>query len=153
MERTVRKEFVLAVGSCLIAMLIAGCEEQNLSTARRDKLIAYENKQLKEQLAQREKKIEEQLEQLAQQEKKVEEQSRLLEECQQKKEALETRFKKEVDDRVSRMQDLFGQLGERLRQKNDQLKAQVDELRAQVSELEQELKKLKPPVEPQPLTP
>ncbi len=139
MKKTVRKEFVLAVGSCLIAMLIAGCEEQNLSTARRDKLIAYEYRQLKEQMAQ--------------QEKKVEEQNRLLEECQQKKEALETRFKKEADDRVSRMQGLFDQLSERLRQKNDQLKAQVDELRAQVSELEQELKKLKPPVEPQPLTP
>ncbi len=139
MKKTVRKEFVLAVGSCLIAMLIAGCEEQNLSTARRDKLIAYENKQLKEQLAQ--------------QEKKVEEQSRLLEECQQKKEALETRFKKEVDDRVSRMQDLFGQLGERGRQKNDQLKAQVDELQGRVSELEQQLRELESPEEPQPLTP
>jgi outer membrane murein-binding lipoprotein Lpp len=148
MKKTVRKEFVLAVGICLIAVLIAGCEEQNLSTTRRDKLIAYENKQLKEQLAQREKEIEEQLEQLAQQEKKVEEQSRLLEECQQKKEVLETRFKKEADDKVSRMRDLFDQLSELLGQKNDQLRAQVDELRGQVSELEQELKKLKPPAEP-----
>ena len=73
-----RKVVILTVGSCLIAVLIAGCEEQNLSTARRNKLIAYENKRLKEQLAQ--------------QEEKVEEQSRLLEECQQKKEAPEIRL-------------------------------------------------------------
>ena len=101
--------------------------------------IAYENRQLKEQLAQREKKIEEQ--------------SRLLEECQQRKGVLENRLKEGVDTGASKAREFFGRLSERLRQKNDQLKAQVDELQVLVSELEQELKRLKPPVEPQPLTP
>jgi outer membrane murein-binding lipoprotein Lpp len=139
MERTVRKEFILAVGICLIAMLIAGCEEQNLSTAKESKLIAYENRQLKEQLAQREKKIEEQ--------------GRLLEECQQRREVLEESFKDELDVRVGELLEVFAQLDKQLNEENNELKAQVKELQAQVSKLEQELKRLKPPVEPQPLTP
>jgi len=139
MERTVRKEFILAVGICLIAVLIAGCEEQNLSTAKESKLIAYENRQLKEQLAQ--------------QEKKIEEQGRLLEECQQRREVLEESFKDELDVRVGELLEVFAQLDKQLNEENNELKAQVKELQAQVSELEQELKRLKPPVEPQPLTP
>ena len=139
MERTVRKEFILAVGICLIAVLIAGCEEQNLSTAKESKLIAYENRQLKEQLAQ--------------QEKKVEEQGRLLEECQQRREVLEESFEDELDVRVGELLEVFAQLTKQLNEENNELKAQVKELQAQVSKLEQELKRLKPPVEPQPLTP
>jgi len=139
MERTVRKEFILAVGICLIAVLIAGCEEQNLSTAKESKLIAYENRQLKEQLAQ--------------QEKKIEEQGRLLEECQQRREVLEESFEDELDVRVGELLEVFAQLDKQLNEENNELKAQVKELQGQVSELEQELKRLKPPVEPQPLTP
>ena len=139
MERTVRKEFILAVGICLIAVLIAGCEEQNLSTAKESKLIAYENRQLKEPLAQ--------------QEKKIEEQGRLLEECQQRREVLEERFKEEIDTRMGEVMEVFAQLDKQLNEENNKLKAHVEELQGQVSELEQELKKLKPPVEPQPLTP
>ncbi len=150
MKKAVRKEFALAVGICLIAVLIAGCEEQNLSTAKESKLIAYENRQLKEQLAQQEKRIEEQL---AQREKKIEEQSRLLEECQQRREVLEERFKEEIDTRMGKVMEVFAQLNKQLNEENNKLKAHVEELQGQVSELEQELKKLKPPVEPQPLTP
>lgn len=139
MERTVRKEFILAVGICLIAVLIAGCEEQNLSTAKESKLIAYENRQLKEQLAQ--------------QEKKIEEQGRLLEECRQREKILEGRFREELDAEVSEMMDIFGQANRELNEENNELKAQVKELQGQVSELEQELKRFKPPAEPQPLTP
>jgi outer membrane murein-binding lipoprotein Lpp len=139
MERTVRKEFILAVGICLIAVLIAGCEEQNLSTAKESKLIAYENRQLKEQLAQ--------------QEKKIEEQGRLLEECQQRREVLEESFEDELNVRVGELLEVFAQLDKQLNEENNELKAQVKELQAQINKLEQELKKLKPPVEPQPLTP
>jgi chromosome segregation ATPase len=168
MNRLVRKEFVLALGSCLIAVLIAGCERQNLPTAKENRLIAYENRPLKEQLAQQEKKIEEQdrllgecqqrreilekslekeqqqekkvEEQLAQQEKKIKEQDRLLRECQQKREILENRFNEEVGTAVSRAMGIFQQTDEQLRQENDQLKAQVEELKAQVSKLQQQLK-------------
>jgi len=150
MERTVRKEFILAVGICLIAVLIAGCEEQNLSTAKESKLIAYENKQLKEQMAQREKEFGEQIAQL---EKKIEEQDRLLEECQQRKEVLEESFEDELDVRVGEILEFFAQVDKQLDEENNELKAQVKELQGQVSELEQELKRLKPPAEPQPLTP
>lgn len=123
MGRTVRKEFVLAVGSCLIVMLIAGCEEQNPSTAKESKLIAYENRQLKEQLAQ--------------QEKKIEEQSRLLEECQQRKRGLEERFEEELDAKMNEIIGVFGEADEELRQENSQLKARIEKLQAQVRKLEQ----------------
>ncbi len=161
MERMVRKEFVLAVGSCLIAILFAGCEEQNLATVKKSKLIAYENRQLKEQIAQQEKKIEDQRaqqekkceEQLAQQEKKCEEQNKLLGECQQRKEVLEKRFDKAVDARTSTAMEIFRQATEQIKQENDELRAKVGELKAQVSKLEQELKKSESPAEPQSLTP
>jgi len=139
MKKAVRKDFILAVGICLIAVLIAGCEEQNLSTAKESKLIAYENRQLKEQLAQ--------------QEKKIEEQGRLLEECQQRREVLEESFEDELDVRVGELLEVFAQLDKQLNEENNELKAQVKELQAQVSKLEQELKRFKPPAGPQPLTP
>jgi len=150
MKRTVRKELVLAIGICLIAVLIAGCERQSPSNAREDKLAAYENKQLKEQVAQQEKEFGEQTAQL---EKKIKEQNRLLRECQQKKEILEEKFEEQVHTSVSNMMDIFGDTTEQLAQENDQLKAQVEELQGRARKLEQELEKLKSPAEPQPLTP
>jgi flagellar biosynthesis GTPase FlhF len=102
----VRKEFIPAVGICLIAMLFAGCEEQNLATVKKSKLIAYENSQLKEQLAQQGKKIEEQTarqekkiqEQVAQREKKIEEQT-----AQQEKKIQErvAQREKEIQERLA----------------------------------------------------
>jgi chromosome segregation ATPase len=148
MERLVRKEFILAVGSCLIAMLIAGCEEEKPSAVKENKLIAYENKQLKEQMAQREKEFGEQTAQL---EKKIEEQSKLLEECRRREKIPEGRFREELDAKVSEMMDIFGQTNMELSQENNELKAQVEELQTQVRKLEQELQRLKPPAEPQPL--
>jgi len=179
----VRKEFILAVGICLIAMLFAGCEEQNLATVKKSKLIAYENRQLKEQRAQQEKKIEEQTarqekkiqeqvaqqekeiqeraaqrekeiqEQLAQREKKIEEQNRLLRECQQRREVLEKRFNGEVGTAVNKTMEIFGQVNEQIQQENDELKTQVHQLQTEVSKLEQQLKKRGSPAEPQPLAP
>jgi len=115
-------------------MLIAGCERQSLSTAKESKLIAYENRQLKEQLAQ--------------QEKKIEEQSRLLEECQQGKRGLEERFEEELDAKISEIMEIFGEVDKELRQENGQLKARIEELQAQASELEQQLRELESPEEP-----
>jgi septal ring factor EnvC (AmiA/AmiB activator) len=132
MNGMVRKELVLAIGSCLIAMLFAGCEEQNLSTAKKNKLMAYENKQLEERLAQ--------------QEKKIEEQNRLLEECQQKRNILEKEFKEEVNAKISKAMELFSRMSKQLKQENDKLKAQV-------SKLEQQLKESESTTEPQSLAP
>ena len=80
MKKTGRETVILTISIVLAVMLVGGCEEGDVSNAKKSKLIAYENRQLKEQLAQREKKIEEQL---AQRGKKTEEQSRLQDESQQ----------------------------------------------------------------------
>jgi gas vesicle protein len=127
MRKAVRKEFVLAVAGCLVAVLIAGCEEQDLSTTKKSRLLTYENRKLKEQLAQ--------------QERKIEEQSRLLEKCQQEKDVLEKRFKEEVNASMGKMMEIFTQADEELRQEKKQLEARVEELQAQLRELEQELEK------------
>jgi uncharacterized protein YukE len=148
MKRTVWKEFILAVGSCLIAMLIAGCEEQNLSAVKENKLIAYENKQLKEQMAQREKEFGEQTAQL---EKKIEEQNKLLEECRRGEKIPEGRFREELDAKVNEMMDIFGQTNMELSQENNELRTQVEELQTQIKKLEQRLKNIESPAEPQPL--
>jgi chromosome segregation ATPase len=173
MNRLVRKEFVLVLCSYLIVMLIAGCEQQNLSSEKKNRFIAYENKSLKEQLAQQEKKIEEQDrllkecqqnreilekkleneqqqekkigEQLAQREKKIEEQDRLLKECQQRREILEDKFNETVGTAVSGAMGMFKQSDEQIERENNELKAQVEELKAQISKLEQQLKNASSP--------
>jgi chromosome segregation ATPase len=169
MNRLVRKEFILAVGGCLIVMLIAGCEQQNIPTEKKNRLIAYENKPLKEQLAQQDKKIEEQdrllkecqqkrevlekvFEKEQQQEKKIEEQDKLLKECQQRRDVLENRFNEELNGIIKEVTEVFSQSDEQMRQENDRLKAQVEELKAKVSNLEQQLKKCESAAGPRPLT-
>jgi outer membrane murein-binding lipoprotein Lpp len=149
MKRLVRKEFILAVGSCLIVMLIAGCEEEKPSAVKENKIIAYENRQLKEQMAQREKEFGEQTAQL---EKKIEEQNKLLEECRRKEKIPEGMFREELDAKVSEIMDIFGQANMELSQENSELRTQVEELQTQVKKLEQQLKNIESPAEPQPLT-
>jgi hypothetical protein len=130
MKRPVPKTLVLAVGIIVGFMLIAGCEEEeNLSNtkpeaepnAKRSRLIAIENVQLKEQI--------EKLKNLHAGE--MERQKNLLDKCLREKEALEEISSKGVDNY---MQDILGPLSE----ENVKLQEEIKTLKAQIEKLKTE---------------
>ena len=148
MKKPAPKAFILAVGVVFVVMLTAGCEEQNLSGTKRSRLIAAENRQLKEQLKQRDAGIERQKE--------------LLEKCLEEKKSLEEQMKEKIKSQVSDILALFGEADKEVREENEKLEAQIEELqkeidnlKAEITRLKEELKELrkKPslPDQPQPL--
>jgi len=120
MKKAVQKISVLAVG--VVIMLIAGCGEQSPSNTRRSRLIAYENRQLKEQL-----------EQLG---REIEEQKILLAKCLQEKEASEEQLQKSGK---AQMENLLRSVTK----ENSKLHQTVERLKAQVEQLKEELEKLR----------
>ena len=130
MKRPVPKTLVLAVGIIVGFMLIAGCEEEeNLSdtkpdaepNAKRSRLIAIENTQLKAQI--------EELKKLHSSE--MEEQKKLLDKCLREKKALQDVSEKGIDNY---MKDILGPLSDenvKLREENKTLKAQIEKLKTE----------------------
>jgi chromosome segregation ATPase len=137
MKRPTRKIFVSIVGIAFIMVLIAGCDEENLSNTKKSRLIANENRQLKSELEQCQTEFKKQ---------KVQ-----LEQCLQKKETLEGQMNEEIGRQVSDIFTVFGELNKEMHDENENLKAQVAELNARILLLEEELQKLKEPAEPEPL--
>jgi hypothetical protein len=153
------KTLILTAGVSFV-ISVAGCEEHSLSDIKKCRLIAYENKQLKEQLEKQEhlynkevkeqKKLnEEQIEkqkelyekEIAKQKKlfdeELKQQKKLLADCLQRKPPDES-LREEIEnlmDSARRDLELFGELqGE-----NERLKVQISKLEAQVSQLEKQL--------------
>jgi len=122
MKTLAKRGFILAVCTVVI-MLIAGCEEQNL--ARKSRLLAAENIQLKEQLEQCEKKVE-------------------------KQEVLEKQSKERVVGMMDAISKSVGEKNKKLREENKTLKAQTEQLEVRVRQLEKELEEFKK-AGPQPL--
>lgn len=108
MERPAKRAFVLAV-AVVLAMLIAGCGEENSANIKKHRLIAAENIQLKKALEQRNKKLEKYL----QEKKSLEERSSagmqylsqtLMEENQ--------KLRKQIESLKAQVQELEKELGE-----------------------------------------
>ncbi len=126
MKTLAKRGFILAVCTVVI-MLIAGCEEQNL--ARKSRLLAAENIQLKEQLEQCEKEVE-------------------------KQKALEEQSKERVMGMMDAISKTVGGENKKLREENKTLKVQMKQLEARVVQLKKELEELKKPsLQPLPSTP
>ena len=133
MARTISKMLVLAVGIVLVTMLFTGCEEeQKISDtqpdltpdAKRSRLIAVENAQLKQQI--------EKLKQMHAGE--MQRQQNKLDSCLQAKAAVEEISKKGVE---SYMQDIVGPLTEenaKLQAENKALKTQIEQLKTELEE-------------------
>lgn len=144
MTRTVSKMLVLTVGIVLVTMLVTGCEEeQKISEtqpdltpdAKRSRLIAVENAQLKQQIEklkqmhtgelQRQKELND---------KEMQRQQKKLDSCLQAKAAMDEISKKGVE---SYMQDIVGPLTEenaKLQEENKTLKAQIEKLKTELEE-------------------
>ena len=116
MKRPVQKVVVLAIS--VAVMLIAGCEEQNVSgtksNIKKHQLIATENLQLQKELNLRDREIEKQKE--------------LLEECRQEQLDLEEQSRKGVEGMMDLLSKSLGEEKERLRAENEALKAQIEKL-------------------------
>ena len=130
MKRPVPKTLVLAVGIMVGFMLIAGCEEEeNLSdtkpdtepNAKRSRLIAVENAQLKAQI--------EELKKLHSSE--MEKQKKLLDNCLREKGTLQEMSNKGLENF---MQDILGPLSE----ENVKLHEEIKTLKAQIEKLKTE---------------
>ena len=130
MKRPVPKTLVAAVSIVFGIMLIAGCEEEeNLSNtkpdaepnAKRSRLIAIENVQLKAQI--------EELKKLHSSE--MERQKKLLDKCLREKENLTKLSSEGVE---SYMQNILGPLAE----ENTKLQEEIKTLKAQIEKLKTE---------------
>jgi len=129
MEKALKKGFVLAVG--VVAMLIAGCEGQELPSAKKSRLIAAENMQLKKELEQRSQEIE-RLKELH--DKQMKEQEELLEKCLEEKETWKKKSWQNVRNQVKGVFDAIMEQNAKLRQENEKLKAQIEEIKTELEE-------------------
>lgn len=137
MEKLTRKAVVLALG--VVIALTAGCEEANLSSTKKARLVAVENRQLKKQLEQRRKEIERQKKL---HDMEMEKQRGLLEKCLQRTKVLQEQANEEFKGLVDGISDMFDEENKRLRNENEKLKAQVKELQGEKDNLKVEIEKL-----------
>ena len=130
MEKALKKGFVLAVGIVVI-MLISGCQQQELPSVRKSRLIAAENMQLKKELEQCSKEIAT-LKELH--DKKLQEQAELLEKCLQEKDAWKEKSRQNVRNQVKGVVDAIMEQNVKLREENKKLKEQIEELKKELGE-------------------
>lgn len=138
MKKAIRKGFVLAV-SVVVIMLIAGCEEQQQQNAKKSRLIAAENMQLKKELERLSNDIEE-LKELHG--KEIEKREELLAKCLEEKETWKEKSRQNIRNQVNGVLDAIMEQNAKLREKNEKLKAQVEQLEAQAHQLEKKVEEL-----------
>jgi predicted nuclease with TOPRIM domain len=130
MKESAQKMLVVTVGIVLGIMLFAGCEEEEqnssntTSDAKRSRLIAIENRQLKQQIEELKKAHA----------KEIKGQKELLGKCEREKVALEEISSKGVD---GYMKDILGPIAEenaKLHEEIETLKAQIEKLKTKHEE-------------------
>lgn len=132
MEKVVLKALAVITG-VVFMISIAGCEdEQQIPTAKKNRLIAAENMQLKQQLQQRKVEIEKLKGQHA---AETQMQKEVLEKCQQEKKVLQEQLGGKFDEDMAAF---FGDLGgeiKRLEDENRELMTQIEELKTKLENL------------------
>lgn len=112
MKRWTPKSVVSSV-SIVFVMLIAGCEEQSLSSAEKSRLTADENIQLRQELERCDREIKKQ--------------KGLLEECLQEKKVTEERADKGIEDMMNNVVKDILRENKELREENEKLKKELEE--------------------------
>ena len=126
MKKAVRNGFVVAV-SVVVIVLIIGCQEQELPSAKKSRLIAAENMQLKKELQQRSKEIEG-LKELH--DREIQKQEKLLAKCLDEKETWKEKSRQNIRSQVNGVLDTLMEQNAKLRQENEKLKEQIEKLTA-----------------------
>ncbi|NIP55511.1 MAG: hypothetical protein GWN55_16860 [Phycisphaerae bacterium] len=147
MRESAYKTLVLAVGIIFCIMLIAGCEEEekisdtmtDTPDAKRSRLIAVENVQLKKQI---EKLTALHASEMKRQKdlntREKDDLQRRLDNCLREKKGMEEMSKKGVEEY---MQNVLGPISE----ENTKLREEIETLKAQIEKLTKELEELKRP--------
>jgi hypothetical protein len=125
MKKAVRKGFVLVVSVVVVVMLIAGCEEQQLPSAKKSRLIAAENMQLKKELERHSKEIEG-LKELH--DREIQKQEKLLAKCLDEKETWREKSRQNIRNQVNGVVDAIIEQHAKLHRENEKLKAQIEQL-------------------------
>ena len=136
MKGTTQKMFILAVG-VIVFVLIAGCQESATggpTDAKKSRLIAAQNMELKKELEQRSKEIE-RLKQLHS--KEIKQQEGLLAKCQEEKKLWQDKADENIKAQVSEVSTVVMEQNTKLREENENLKAQIEKLIAELSKSQQ----------------
>ena len=114
MKRASRRTAILT--ACVVCGLVFtwGCEKENV---RMGKLIADENRQLKDQLTEKQQEIDNQKE--------------LLNKCLEEKKVLQERQREDLEDILSQLVGGFTEESRKLREENAGLRKQIEELKRQ----------------------
>jgi len=120
MRKSVQKTLVLTMGIVFVIMLLAGCRERGLSDTKKSRLIADENRQLKEQLTRRDREIEKQKE--------------LVAKCLEEKRKLESLSVTQIENLMGGAFENISRENAELREENQKLRAQIEELKKQLEE-------------------
>ena len=131
MKRPVQKALVLAVG---VVVLIAGCGAPEPPSVKKSRLIAAENRQLREELEQRSKEIEKLKER---HDREMKEQEEVLAKCLEEKETWKKKSQESIRDQVKGVLDVVVEENAKLREENEGLKAQIEELKAERGQVEE----------------
>lgn len=129
MERTLRKVFVLVF--CVVIGLIAGCEEQEMAGTKKSRLIAAENMDLKKELGQRDKQIEDMKKQ---HDKEIKRQEEILVDCRKKIKVWNDKAQKSVEEKLDAFIGSVMEQTAQVQKENEALKSQVEELKAKLKE-------------------
>ena len=109
-----QKVFILTAIAVLVFMSIAGCDQQSAPN-KKSRLLAAENMQLKKDLQQRDKELQEQ--------------KLLLEKCLADNKALKKKSIESMKDLLDKTFKKSGDEAKKLREENKNLKLQIEELK------------------------
>jgi cell division protein FtsB len=118
-----RNVFVLAIG--FVAMLTAGCGQQEAPDVKQTRAIAAENIELRKRVERLNREIERLKEQ---HEKAIKKQEKLLAQCQQDKETWKKKARQNIRSQVEPVLDAVMDETAKLREENTKLKAQIEQL-------------------------
>ncbi len=120
MRKYVQTTLVLTIGIVFVIMLLAGCQQQGLSDTKKSRLVANENRQLKEQLARSDREIKKQKE--------------ILENCLEEKKNLKAMLHGQIKNLMEGALEKVSRESAELRKENEGLRAQIEELKKHLEE-------------------
>ena len=129
MKGQARKVFVIAIG--FVAMLTAGCGQQEPPGVKQTRAIAGENIELRKHVERLNREIEKLKEQ---HEKDIKEQQKLLAQCWQDKESWKKKARQNIRSQVEPVLDAVMDETAKLREENTKLRAQIEQLQQEAKQ-------------------
>ena len=129
MKGQARKVFVIAIG--FVAMLTAGCGQQEPPGVKQSRAIAAENIELRKQVERLSREIEKLKEP---HEKEIKKQEKLLAQCRQDQETWKKKAQQNIRSQVEPVLDAVMDETAKLREENTKLRAQIEQLQQEAKQ-------------------